>query len=190
MTRPQTGLSPLTSGADFGSPTGASFQLPLDLRLWLGEDRLLGLVIERAAHHAPLSGGARGIQEGESSFPTAQLLALLGFCYLTGRLGSVEIEDCLETDEALRYLCAGRFPPSPVLRRFRRVHREALGGLLEDVLSLAIRERVSQPWFTGTRPDPKVSAGGRDPRVAALSEREAASRLTRALLADTMALDV
>jgi hypothetical protein len=162
----------------------------LDLRLWLGEDRLLGLVIERAAHHAALSGGPRVIQEGGLSFPTAQLLALIGFCYLTGRLGSVEIEDWVETDEALRYLCAGRFPPSSVLRRFRRAHREALGGLLEDVLSLAIRERVSQPWFTGARPDPTVSAGGRERLVAELSEREAASRLTRAVLADTMALDV
>lgn len=190
MTRLQPGLTSHTSGAGFASPTGASFQLPLDLRLWLGEDRLLGLVIERAAHHAGLTRGPRVIQEGESSFPTAQLLALLGFCYLTGRLGSGEIEDCIETDEALRYLCAGRFPPAPVLRRFRRVHREALGGLLEDVLGLAIRERVSQPWFTGTRPDPRASAGGRDQRVAELSEREAASRLTRALLADTMALDV
>ena len=164
---------------------------PGDLRLWLGEDRLLRLTIERAAHRAATAAGPRAFRHGDQSFPPAQLFALMAFGYLTGRLGSLELEEEIETDQALRYLCAGRFPASPVLRQFRRVHRDTLTLVLTDLLSLAIRERATQPWlaFPGSN---HAAASVPTSVIEAAPEwgrREAESRIARAILADAMALD-
>jgi hypothetical protein len=165
---------------------------PGDLRLWLGEDRLLRLSIECAADHAASAPGARAFRHGDQSFPTAQLLALMAFCYLTARLDSVEIEEELETDETLRYLCAGRFPSSPVLRQFRRSHRDTLTRVLADLLSRAIRERANQPWrmFPGAVSPPGSAAASLIGLATELGRHEAEARLARAVLADTMALDI
>jgi len=185
-------LTPTTSCLNPAPQAASVADPPGDLRAWLGEDRLLRLTIERAAHHAAAAGGPRAFRHGDQSFPPAQLLALMAFGYVTGRLGSLELEEEIETDEALRYLCAGRFPASPVLRQFRRVHRETLALVLADLLSLAIRERATQPWlaFPG-----RHSAAGFVPAsvIEAAPERgrrEAEFRIAQAILADAMALDV
>jgi len=165
--------------------------LPTDLRLWLGEDRLLRLTLASAAFHADAVAMPRTVRQGDQVFPAAQLLALLAFAYLTGRLSSVEIEEALEADSALRYLCAGRFPTSPILRRFRRLYRRTLVLVLSHVLTLAARERASHGWLC--RPAIGASdfrAPGSDGEGAAeVGLREAAWRVERAVLADTMALD-
>lgn len=165
--------------------------LPTDLRVWLGEDRLLRLTFASAAHHAEAVAMPPTVHQGDQVFPAAQLLALLAFAYLTGRLSSVEIEEALEADSALRYLCAGRFPTSPVLRRFRRVCRRTLVRVLSDVLTLAVRERARHGWLC--RPplgalDARAS-GSNGEGAAEVGLREAAWRVDRAVLADTMALD-
>lgn len=165
--------------------------LPADLRLWLGEDRLLRLTLASAAHRADAVALPRTVRQGDQVFPATQLLALLAFAYLTGRLSSVEIEEALEADSALRYLCAGRFPASPVLRRFRRSYRRTLVLVLSDVLTLAVRERASHGWLT--RPglgafEPPASGSVGD-GAAEVGCREAELRVGRAVLADTMALD-
>jgi len=126
---------------------------PADLRLWLGEDRLLYLTLEAAAERADAAAGSRDFRHGNQSFPVPQLLALTAFCYLTGRFGSEEIEDELESDAALRYLCAGHFPSSTLLRHFRRVHRDAIGEVLRDLLRAAINQRTSQAWLAASAND-------------------------------------
>lgn len=185
-------LTPFVAHRNPPVRSASALGAPADLRSWLGEDRLLQAAIEYAAARALALPGPRNFHHGGQSYPVAQLLALLAFAYLSARFGSAEIEEELETDAALRYLCAGRFPSSPALRQFRRVHRDTLGSVLQDVISLAIHERAAVRWplFAGQFCPAQPGANLCLEPASERARREAASRLARAILADTMALDV
>lgn len=162
---------------------------PPDLRVWLGEDRLLRLALEAAAQHA--DGCATFPAEGsaEGSWAVPSLVALTVFSYLTGRYGSEDIAEEAESDPALRYLCAGRFPSATELRRFRRSHRPVLGAAMRSVLAAAAEFRLAHAWLgSGTGSCPPQGRGGR-PVGVDLCREAAEARLLRAALADTMALD-
>ncbi|MCZ7639912.1 MAG: transposase [Verrucomicrobia bacterium] len=129
-------------------PALPGIAFPSDLRVWLGEDRLLGLVLEAAAHHAGGCVAFRAEGCGEGSWPATSLVALTVFCHLTGRYGSETIAEEVESDPALRYLCAGRFPSATVLRRFRRWYRPALAAALQTVLEAAAEFRRTHTWLS------------------------------------------
>ena len=162
----------------------AATGLPQDLRRWLGEDRLLHLSLAAVAEGAGV--GEREFRHGDQRFPFGQMLATMAFAYLSGRAGSDEIEDQLERDPALRYLCAGRFPVSTAFRRFRRVHRGALGAIILRILRQAVAERSTLGWLTG--PIPGWLAD--DTEVVMRCAAAAEACLARAVFADTVAMDM
>ena len=47
---------------------------------------------------------------GSEQYPPAMMLALLIYCYATGRFGSRTIEAATYHDVAVRYLCANTHP--------------------------------------------------------------------------------
>lgn len=170
-------------------PALPGIAFPSDLRVWLGEDRLLGLVLEAAAHHAGGCVAFRAEGCGEGSWPATSLVALTVFCHLTGRYGSETIAEEVESDPALRYLCAGRFPSATVLRRFRRWYRPALAAALQTVLEAAAEFRRTHTWLSQVGGNRTTHGGPLVSGVRGACQEAAAGRLSRAALADTMALD-
>lgn len=164
---------------------------PHDLRLWLDEGRLLRLVLD-AASSLEAVGTVRTFRHASEQFSFGQMLATVGFAYLTGRYGSDAVAEELEMDPALRYLSLGRFPDSVVIRRFRRLHRGPLGVVLLRVLRAALDERRRQASQAATDPGLRAGAGVRGDDMESLSRcaLEAEARLARAVFADTVSLDV
>jgi transposase len=70
---------------------------------------------------------ARGT--GSEQYPPQMMLALLIFCYATGRFSSREIELATHSDVAVRYICGGdQHPDHDTICAFRRQNR----GLFEE----------------------------------------------------------
>ncbi len=166
-----------------GAPAGA---LPEDLRICVGEDRLVRLVLETVAESVAQPRPRRDFVHAGRSYPVAVMLTLVTFCYASARFGSQEIEESLRSDPTLRYLCAGDEPSSTAVRRFRRVYRGPLSVTLLRVFLAALRRREMED-----RPD----RGERDDSEAlttdlAVSAGQAAeAAIGKAVLTDAAALD-
>jgi hypothetical protein len=148
--------------------------LPEDLRDAIEETTLVRLVFgslqalgEDTAHCPPPSGKPRII------------LAILLFSYTTGLYGSEEIESRINRDTHLMYLSA-RLPVSArELRQFRRYHRPFLERGVARLLQSASETRLGGTSLAEREFNPDESF-----------LRAAKDRINRAVLADTMALDV
>lgn len=150
---------------------------------------MLRLVLEAAAQHAGGCAAVRAEGREEGSWPATSLVAVTVFSHLTGRFGSEAIAEEIESDPALRYLGAGRLPSAIVLRRFRRWHRPVLAATLRSVLEAAAEFRLAHTWIShagGCRP---ANGGPWKSWVRDACQEAAEGRLSRAALADTMALD-
>ncbi len=165
--------------------------VPEDLRLWLGEDRLLQLVLTAASEVASAA-DRRHFQHAGEAFDLGQLLAILAYAYLTGRYSSEEIAEQLEADPVFAYLCASRYPDAAALRVFRRLHRQRLEAVLRRVLEQCLTARRQQGWLRlRCRPAvPTASGAAAAPDADASCHAEANYRLDRAVFCDTMALDL
>jgi hypothetical protein len=65
------------------------------------------------------------------------LLALLTYCYATGRFGSRTIERATYSDVSVRYLCANTHPDHDTICEFRRQNRELFEETFVKILLLA-----------------------------------------------------
>src|SRR2546422_8917310 len=72
------------------------------------------------------------------------LLALLIYCYATGRFGSRTIEAASYSDVAVRYLCANVHPDHSSICEFRVVNQAAFRAAFVSVLQLAQQLRLSK----------------------------------------------
>jgi hypothetical protein len=75
------------------------------------------------------------------------LLALLTFCYASGVYASDDIEDHIYRDADFRRVCADEFPEADLLRRFRRLNREAIIHCLAHVLGAVSQQRGNERQF-------------------------------------------
>lgn len=161
---------------------------PADLREWLGAERLLAWVLEEVSHLKSASRG-RGFHHAGVVFNFNQTLATLALAYLCGLESSEQVEEALETDPRLRYLGRGVPLSAAAIRRFRRLHRGALTGVLTQVLRRTLAERRGST--TGSdKADPTIAGDAATPALTGLCAAEAEARLSRVVFADTMALDV
>ena len=65
------------------------------------------------------------------------MLALLIYCYVTGRFRSREIEEATHADVVVRYICGGdKHPDHDTIAEFRKRHLKALSGLFVEALQL------------------------------------------------------
>src|SRR5262249_1411988 len=120
------------------------------------------------------------------------LTTVLIYSYAIGVLGSREIEILARHDPTLRYLCRSTVPDWHTLRLFRRQHvrlvMQCLKILVEAVWKESRLNKSGLATVHGVSQEPFLNRG-----EARTSEpdfaREAEQRVTRAIHADSMAMD-
>jgi transposase len=111
--------------------------LPCDLREWVSADHVLHFILD-AVDQIPLSCfqvNHRGT--GSEQYPPAMMLALLIYCYASGRSSSRQIEAATYSDVAVRYLCANQHPDHDSICTFRVENKMAIEAAFVTVLQLA-----------------------------------------------------
>jgi transposase len=111
--------------------------LPCDLREWVPGDHIVHFIVD-AVEQIPTGHfvvNDRGT--GSEQYPPAMMLALLIYCYATGRFGSRTIEAATYSDVAVRYLCANFHPDHSSICEFRLVNGAAFRAAFVSVLQLA-----------------------------------------------------
>jgi transposase len=118
--------------------------LPCDLREWLPADHLVHFLLD-AVEQIP-TGHFRINHRGTGSeqYPPTMMLALLIYCYATGRFGSRTIEAATHSDVAVRYLCANQHPDHDSICVFRTANRAAFQAAFVTVLQLAQQLRLTR----------------------------------------------
>lgn len=118
--------------------------LPCDLRQWVPEGHIVHFILD-AVEQIPTAHfhiNHRGT--GSEQYPPAMMLALLIYCYATGRFGSRAIEAATHSDVAVRYLCANTHPDHDSICEFRKANESAFKAAFVSVLQLAHHLRLTR----------------------------------------------
>src|SRR5882672_4132032 len=118
--------------------------LPCDLREWVPTDHMVHFILD-AIEQIPTGHfhvNHRGT--GSEQYPPTMMLALLIYCYATGRFGSRTIEAATHSDVAVRYLCANHHPDHSSICEFRVVNNAAFRAAFVSVLQLARELRLTK----------------------------------------------
>jgi len=118
--------------------------LPYDLRDWVPAGHIVHFILE-AVEQIPTDEfrvNHRG--SGSEQYPPAMMLALLIYCYATGRFGSRTIEAATYSDVAVRYLCANHHPDHDSICTFRTANEAAFRAAFTTVLQLAQHLRLTK----------------------------------------------
>ena len=81
---------------------------------------------------------------GSPQYPPAMMLALLIYCYATGRFGSRTIEAATHSDVAVRFICANLHPDHSSICEFRVANEAAFRAAFVSVLQLAQELRLTK----------------------------------------------
>lgn len=154
--------------------------MPTDLRTWLDERTLAGVVLEAQQAVEPMHWKQSGVLLNPDEPRPQVLLTLLTYAYAAGTLPSEEIERATEKDSTFRYLCARTYPTESILRRFRRQNRILIRQCLAKVFEAACQQRFGK----------SPSAGLSQLWLPALLNLEAEKRILYAVQLDCMAMDV
>src|SRR5882672_8871663 len=118
--------------------------LPCDLREWVPTDHMVHFILD-AVEQIPTGHfhvNHRGT--GSEQYPPTMMLALLIYCYATGRFGSRTIEAATHSDVAVRYLCANHHPDHDSICAFRVANEAAFRAAFVSVLQLAQELRLTK----------------------------------------------
>ena len=99
--------------------------LPCDLREWVPEDHIVHFILDAVEPIPTAHFKINGRGTGNPQYPPTLMLALLIYCYATGRFGSRTIEAATHSDVAVRYLCANLHPDHSSICEFRVAHAAA-----------------------------------------------------------------
>ena len=114
--------------------------LPPSLRDWLPEDHLVYFVsdvvdqLDLTKIHAVYGDERRG----QPPYDPGLMTKLLVYGYCVGVFSSRKIQKRLQEDIPFRVLAAGNEPDFRTISDFRKIHLEALQGLFEQVLAMAL----------------------------------------------------
>lgn len=114
--------------------------LPPSLRDWLAEDHLVYFVsdvvdqLDLTKIHAGYGDEGRG----QPPYDPSLMTKLLVYGYCVGVFSSRRIQKRLQEDVPFRVLAAGNEPDFRTISDFRKNHLEALQGLFEQVLEMAL----------------------------------------------------
>jgi transposase len=112
---------------------------PPDLRDWLPENSMVHFIVD-AVEILDLKDftiNHRG--SGSEQYPPSMMLALLIYCYATGRFSSRLIEQATYYDVAVRYICGGdKHPDHDTICSFRLKNRKAFKEAFVKVLMMAV----------------------------------------------------
>jgi transposase len=121
-----------------------SMFLPYDLREWVRDGHIVHFILE-AVEQIPTTHfqiNHRGT--GSEQYPPTMMLALLIYCYATGRFGSRTIEAASYSDVAVRYLCANHHPDHASICAFRSANEAAFKAAFLTVLQLAQQLKLTK----------------------------------------------
>jgi Transposase DDE domain len=104
------------------------------------------------------------------------MLALLIYCYATGRFGSRTIEVATHSDVAVRFLCANLHPDHDSICTFRRENQAAFAAAFVTVLQLAHQLRLTR---VGTVSVDGTKIAANASKHAAVSYQRAGELITR-----------
>lgn len=111
--------------------------MPCDLRDWLPDDHIVHFIIDAVSALNLLQFKVNERGSGSEQYPPSLLLALLIYCYLTGRFASRKIEQASYHDVAVRYLCANLHPDHDTICKFRRENHALFSECFVKVLAMA-----------------------------------------------------
>ena len=132
--------------------------LPVDMCDWLPEDHLVHFVLEAVESLEMSSFKVNHRGSGSRQYPPSMMLALLIYCYATGRFSSREIEQASYWDVAVRYLCAQTHPDHDTICTFRRENKDAFEKFFVHVLDVAARSKALKKLGTVSVDGTKIHA--------------------------------
>jgi transposase len=118
--------------------------LPCDLRQWVPEGHIAHFILEAVEQIPTAHFQVNHRGTGSEQYPPAMMLALLIYCYATGRFGSRAIEAATHSDVAVRYLCANTHPDHDSICTFRTANETAFRAAFVHVLQLAHHLRLAR----------------------------------------------
>ena len=118
--------------------------LPCDLREWVPEGHIVHFIVDAVEQIPTAHFQINDRGTGSEQYPPTMMLALLIYCYATGRFGSRTIEVATYSDVAVRYLCANLHPDHSSICEFRVVNEAAFAAAFVSVLQLAQQLRLSK----------------------------------------------
>lgn len=115
------------------------FLMPPSLRDWLPEDHLAYFVSDLVdgLDLSEIESVYEREERGQPPYHPRMMTKVALYAYCTGVFSSRRIEKRLVEDIAFRVLAAGNTPDFRTLSDFRKLHRQAIEGLFEQVLHLA-----------------------------------------------------
>src|SRR6266436_911943 len=111
--------------------------LPCDLREWVPQDHIVHFIVDAVEQIPTAHFRVNDRGTGSEQYPPTMMLALLIYCYATGRFGSRTIEAATHSDVAVRYLCANHHPDHASICAFRTANKAAFEAAFVSVLQLA-----------------------------------------------------
>src|SRR5712664_1994549 len=118
--------------------------LPCDLREWVPDDYIVHFILDAVDQIPTAHFQVNDRGTGSQQYPPGMMLALLIYCYATGRFGSRRIEAATHSDVAVRYLCANHHPDHDSICTFRVANKVAFQAAFVSVLQLARQLRLTQ----------------------------------------------
>jgi len=115
--------------------------LPPSLQDWLPEDHLAYFVSEvvEEADLSAIEAVYEDEERGQPPYHPRMMTKVLVYAYCVGVFSSRRIQRRLIEDVAFRVLAAGNEPDFRTISDFRKIHLQALEGLFEQVLRMALR---------------------------------------------------
>ena len=132
------------------------FLLPPRLNDWLPQKHLAYLVsdVVDELDLSAIEAVYGEEQRGQPPYHPRMMTKLLVYGYCVGVFSSRKIEKRVEEDIAFRVLAAGNAPDFRTISDFRKIHLQALEGLFEQVLKLALEAgavKVGRVALDGTK---------------------------------------
>ena len=118
--------------------------LPCDLREWVPADHIVHFILDAVEQIPTAHFKVNDRGTGSEQYPPTLMLALLIYCYATGRFGSRAIEAATHSDVAVRYLCANLPPDHSSICEFRVINGAAFRPAFVSVLQLAQELHLSK----------------------------------------------
>ena len=154
-----------------------------------GEESSLTASIQRGAK-AATDAGAQIIAPAGSELPPTELLGAVSYCYAKGVYDSTDIEHEMLRSPELRAATHGNVPAASLIRRFRRLNREAIRATLEEAFRFLRRKAKATtcvPSPGQPTPADNNSGGSFNPEATvALVRKKAERTLNDAAFVDNM----
>jgi len=167
------------------SKTAVSPLLPSSLEQWFDSNTITRLTLDAVSSVRGCTNNFHSPEQSYCRLNDKMLLTLLVYSYATGLYASQEIEEALNSNATIKYLCARERPDWLVLRNFRRANRPLICMALVELFQASLEKRglcsesASRSW------------NGDDDNGRRLTElvMEADHRVLRAVHLDSMAMD-